>query len=203
MTRNRNTHIWKPDPHGHYPEPLWTSARLFEVESFGAKGVFVLDPCSGWGRIPHNAAAVGYKAIGCDIVDRRHEPFAHNGFRFVRHNFLNDPIPLPAITSAVFNPPFRGDYIRRFIERALDIVDYKVAALIPLRRLPAMHWIEGKPLESIWILTPRPSLPPASYIRAGKDPGGGGQDFAWLVFNKKTTIDAPCTKWLHRDGGVS
>jgi hypothetical protein len=66
-----------------------------------------------------------------------------------------------------------------------------------------MHWIEGKFLESIWILTPRPSLPPASYIRAGKDPGGGGQDFAWLVFNKKTTIDAPCTKWLHRDGGVS
>jgi hypothetical protein len=129
--------------------------------------------------------------------------FADNGFRFVRGNFLNDPIPLPSITSAVFNPPFCGDYIRRFIERALDTVDYKVAALVPLRRLPAMHWIEGKPLESIWVLTPRPSLLPASYIRAGNDPGGGGQDFAWLVFNKKTTIDAPCTKWLHRDGGMS
>src|SRR5262249_23642187 len=132
---------------------------------------------------------------------RRHdEPFAYNGFQFIHGNFLKDSIPLPTITSAIFNPPYTGDYIKRFIERALAIVDYKVAALVPLRPLPAMRWIEGKPLESIFILTPRPSLPPASYIRAGNEPSGGGQDFAWLIFNKQTTTDAPRVKWLHRDG---
>jgi hypothetical protein len=199
MAKQRHAHVWQADPHGHYPEPLWTSARLFDVESFGVNGALVLDPCSGWGRIPHNATAVGYSAIGIDIVDRRHESFAYNGFPFFCGDFLQDPVLLPAITSAIFNPPYHGDYIQRFIERTLDIVDYKVAALVPLRRLPAMHWIEGKPLESIWILTPQPSLPPASYIRAGNEPSGGGQDFAWLVFNRLTSVDAPRTRWLHRE----
>jgi hypothetical protein len=64
------------------------------------------------------------------------------------------------------------------------------------------RWIENLPLESIWILTPRPSLPPASYIRAGNEPGGGGQDFAWLIFNLQASIDAPQTRWLHRDRGA-
>ena len=201
--KQRNAHIWEADPHGHYPEPLWCSARLFEEESFGAPCACILDTCCGWGRIPHNAIAAGYTAIGCDIVDRQHEPFAHNGFRFIRGDFLKDPIPFPAITSAIFNPPFTGDCIQQFVERALTIVEFKVAALVPLRRLPAAHWIEGWPLESIWILTPRPSLPPASYIRAGNEPGGGGQDFAWVIFNKQTTPDAPRVKWLHRDGGAS
>jgi hypothetical protein len=201
--RQRNTHIWEADPHGHYPEPLWTSARLFEVESFGGKGTLILDPCSGWGRIPYNAVAAGYSAIGMDIVDRQHEPLAHNGFEFIRGDFLKDPLPIDSVWSAVFNPPFTGDCIQEFVERALAIVKYKVAALVPIRRLPAAHWIERKPLESIWILTPRPSLPPASYIRAGNEPGGGGQDFAWLIFNLQTLIDSPRTRWLHRDRGAS
>ena len=71
---------------------------------------------------------------------------------------------------------------------------------MPLRRLPAAHWLERLPLETIYILTPRPSLPPASYIRAGNKPGGGGQDFAWLVFNVRATISTPRVKRLHRDG---
>jgi hypothetical protein len=201
--RSRDTHIWEADPHGHYPEPSWTSARLFEVESFGAKGSVILDPCAGWGRIPHNAVAAGYTAIGCDIVDRRHEPQSCNGFEFVLSDFLNGPLPIHSAHSAVFNPPYMGDRIQQFVERAFTIVEYKVAVLVPLRRLPAAHhWIEGKPLESIWYLTPRPSLPPASYIRAGYEPGGGGQDFCWLVFNLRATIDAPRTRWLRRDGAA-
>jgi hypothetical protein len=202
MPRNRATHIWEADALGHYPEPLWCSARLFEAERFGAKGALVLDPCSGWGRIAHNAIGAGYAGLAVDIADRRNETFCHNGFKFIRGDFLKDPIPLPPITSAVFNPPFHNDFIQRFIERAFDIATYKVAALVPLRRLPAARWLERTPLETIWILTPRPSLPPADYIRAGNEPHGGGQDFAWLIFNKQTTADAPRMKWLHRDAGT-
>jgi hypothetical protein len=134
--RQRNTHIWEADPYGHYPEPLWTSARLFEVESFGAKGALILDPCSGWGRIPHNAVAAGYSAIGIGIVDRQHEPLSHIGFKFVCGDFLKDPLPIGSVWSAVFNPPFTGDCIQEFVERTLAIVKYKVAALVPIRRPP-------------------------------------------------------------------
>jgi hypothetical protein len=197
--RQRKSHIWEADPHGHYPEALWNSARLFDVESFGAKGSLILDPCCGWGRIPYNAVAAGYTAVGVDIVDRRHEPLFLNGFEFVLGNFLKDPSPVPFAWSAVFNPPFSWDYIQQFVERALTIVRYKVAALVPLRRLPAAHWLEHLPLETVYFLTPRPSLPPASYILAGNEPGGGGQDFAWLVFNVRSTIGEPRMKWLHRD----
>jgi hypothetical protein len=174
-SRQRHAHIWDADPYGHYPDPPWVSRRLLEAESFSAKGALILDPCCGWGRIPHNATAAGYTAIGVEIVDRRREPLCHNGFKLVRGDFLKDTLPVGAVESAVFNPP----YIQQFVECALAIVKYKVAALIPLRRLPAAHWIEGKPLETIWLLTPRPSLPPASYIRAGHEPGSGAIGGAW------------------------
>jgi hypothetical protein len=200
--RQRATHIWESDPHGHYPEPLWTSARLFAVESFGAKGDLILDPCCGWGRIPHNAAAAGYTAIGCDIVDRQREAFACNGFKFIHNDFRKNPALVRA-HSAVFNPPFADDCIQQFTQRCLTIVAYKVAVLVPLRRLPAAHWLERLPLETIYLLTPRPSLPPAAYIRAGNEPGGGGQDFAWLVFNVRTPRTGPRVQWLHRDGGAA
>jgi hypothetical protein len=199
--KRRDTHVFDTDAHGHYPEPLWTSARLFDAETFGAKGALVFDPCCGWGRIPHAAAAAGYTAVGSDIVDRTGEPYACNGFRFFIHDFLKDAPSTCAPCSAVFNPPYADDRIQGFVERALAIVRYKVAALAPLRRLPAAHWLQGQPLETIWLLTPRPSLPPAAYIRAGHKPGGGGQDFCWLVFNKQARPGCvPGLRWLHRDG---
>ena len=150
---------------------------------------------------PYNATAAGYTAIGYDIVDRRHEPQSLNGFEFTVADFRGE-LPIGSASSAVFNPPYTGDCIRQAVERALSVVNYKVAALVPLRRLPAAHWLDGLPLETIWLLTPRPSLPPASYIRAGNEPGGGGQDFAWLILNKqRATGSPPRLRWLHRDDG--
>jgi hypothetical protein len=43
-------------------------------------------------------------------------------------------------------------------------------------------------------------MPPGSWIEAGNKPGGGSQDFCWLVFNKRTPPIAPRMRWLHRDG---
>jgi hypothetical protein len=205
MVRRRNTHIWQQDPHGHYVEPEWTAARLFQVESLGSKGDLIYDPCCGWGRIPRTAVAAGFTALASDIVDRTRDPvWGHNGFRFFLHDFLKD-LPTCSPESVVSNPPFTGDFIEQFVTRALRIVRYKVAALVPLRRLPAAHWLECLPLETIWLLTPRPSLPPASYIVAGNEPGGGGQDFAWLVFNarRRSASRKPRMRWLHRSGDAS
>jgi hypothetical protein len=69
--RQRATHIFDKDPLGHYPEPQWTAARLFEVESFGAESALVYDPCCGWGRIPHAAVAAGYTALGIRAASSR------------------------------------------------------------------------------------------------------------------------------------
>jgi hypothetical protein len=80
----------------------------------------------------------------------------------------------------------------------LAIATFKVAMLCPLRRLPAAHWLQRLPLESVYQLTPRPSMPPGTLIAAGHRLGGGTQDFVWLVFNKRMTAAVPRLRWLHR-----
>jgi hypothetical protein len=196
MVRRRATHIFPKDPHGHYVEPAWCSKRLFEEEYFGASGSLVLDPACGWGRCLQAARAHHHRVLGMDIVKRRE----FGAYPFIGHNFLNGPVPTKAkITSIVCNPPF--DHVEEFCTRALATVQFKVAMLCLLRRLPAAHWLGELPLEKIYFLTPRPSMPPGTWITAGNPPGGGTQDFCWLVFTKRTHPKSPVLQWLHRDGG--
>jgi hypothetical protein len=192
--RPRRTHIFALDADGHYVDPAWCSTRLFDVEFFGAPGALVLDPACGWNRIPRAAAAAGYTVMASDIVDRRREL---DDIEFRICNFL-ECSPVRSVRSIISNPPFT--HIREFCERALEVATYKVAMLTPLRRLPAARWLERMPLETIYLLVPRPSMPPGTWIAAGNNPGGGSQDFCWLVFNKIMSPAAPRMRWLHRDG---
>jgi len=193
VPRPRRTHIFTADPLGHYVEPAWCSARLFDVESFGVLGALVLDPACGWGGIPRAAAAAGYRAVGSDIIDRRR---GADGIEFHICDFLEGS-PFRSVRSIVSNPPF--DHVQEFCERALTVATYKIAMIIPLRRLPAARWLKRMPLETIHLLTPRPSMPPGVWIAAGNVPGGGSQDFCWLVMRKGFGGN-PTLKWLHRDG---
>jgi hypothetical protein len=196
-SRPRRAHIFAPDVDGHYVDPVWCSARLFEVESFGTPGVRILDPACGWGNIPRTAAAAGYSVIASDIVDRRR---GLDGVEFHICNFL-ECSPVQSVCSVVSNPPFT--HVKEFCERALEVATYKVAMILPLRRLPAAHWLEHMALESVYLLTPRPSMPPGTWIAAGNNPGGGSLDFCWIIFNKTITATAPRLRWLHRDGDCS
>jgi hypothetical protein len=45
-------------------------------------------------------------------------------------------------------------------------------------------------------------LPPGKYILEGNTPGGGGQDFCWLVLNVQASIKKRRVEWLHRDGVI-
>jgi hypothetical protein len=196
--RPRRAHIFERDAEGHYVEPLWCSARLFEAESFGAPGARLLDPACGWGRIPQAAKAAGYTPIGSDIVDRRGNPHGFADFQFSVCDFLQAPVR--SAWSIVCNPPF--DHVEDFCRHALEIAIFKVAMLVPLRRIVAAHWLQRLPFETVHLLTPRPSMPPADWIAAGNKPGGGTQDFCWLVFNKQAGIGRePSLRWLHRDRG--
>jgi hypothetical protein len=198
--RQRNSHIFAKERHGHYVEPAWCSARLLEVDDFGPPGSLILDPSCGWGTILRSARDARYHVMGADIVDRlqRYE-LGLRSIRFFKHDFVEDAWPSRArVTSIICNPPF--DCVEEFCVRALEIAEYKVAMICLLRRLPAAHWLGTLPIETVYMLSPRPSMPPGHWIAKGNAPGGGTQDFCWLVFNKLKSRRTPARfAWLHRD----
>ncbi len=70
--------------------------------------------------------------------------------------------------------------------------------IFPTARLNAAHWLKGTPLARVWLMTPRPSMPPGHTITAGEKPGGGKVDFCWLVWTKGR-IGPADLRWLRRD----
>lgn len=178
-----SSHIWEREEHEHYVEPLWCSARLFQVVPFYGS---IRDPACGFGHIVLSARRRGYTATGADIVSR--------GFPCRQENFLHSVKPQDNI---VCNPPF--NLFREFAEHALVNAQKKVAMIWTIRTLPAARWLEHTPLEMILFLTPRPSMPPGHVIAAGGKPGGGKQDFCWLIWNQAHRGPAQ-VGWLHRDG---
>ena len=179
----RRSHVFAKEANGHYVEEQWCARRLFEVEAFGAaSAATILDPFCGWGRIPQAAIAAGYQVLASDIVDRgARERVPGLDFRVVdffdpRGGDVGVRWPLSIVT----NPPF--DRVDVAIRRALEVATFKVAMIALWRRLPAARWLSALPLYHIWLMTPRPSMPPGSYIEAGGKVGGGTQDFCWLVF---------------------
>jgi hypothetical protein len=180
------SHSWQREAQEHYVEPFWCSERLFQEEKFEGP---VWDPCCGFGRIPDSAIKAGLPAMGTDIVDRGYREF--EGVR----DFLtatSDNIP-----NIVCNPPF--NIAGRFARHAIDLPGVqKVAMIFPTARLNAAHWVQGTPLARVWLMTPRPSMPPGHTITAGQKPGGGKMDFCWLVWTKGR-IGPADLRWLRRD----
>jgi hypothetical protein len=188
--RARDTHIWRKEANGFYVEPAWCSQRLFQIEAF-TKSIW--DPCCGLGRIAESARRAGYETFASDIVDRG---YPHFGGCL---DFLQCERPRGA--NFVFNPPF--DRVEQFVRHALSMIrpteKSKVAAIFLQRRLNAAHWLAELPLTRVYLLTPRPSMPPGHVITAGEKPKGGSQDFCWLVFSPRQK-GPPELRWLHRDG---
>ena len=183
-TRALKAHIWERQAEEHYVEPAWTSRRLFEEEKFK---IGIYDPAQGFGTIPREATAAGLLANGCDIVNRTSFP------GMITRNFLEEESTYPNI---VTNPPF--NIADKFALHALKLAERKVAIIFPVARLNAAHWLKGTPLRRVWLLTPRPSMPPGRVIAAGGKPGGGKMDYAWLVFEQGYT-GSPELLWLRRD----
>jgi hypothetical protein len=184
-------HVWRKEASGFYVEPSWCSERLFEIEKF-TKSVW--DPCCGIGRIAESARRAGHEVFASDIVDRGYQRLS------ACLDFLQCDRPRGA--NFVFNPPF--DRCEEFAHHALSMIGKndksKVATIFLQRRLNAAHWLADLPLARVYLLTPRPSMPPGHVILAGEKPGGGTQDFCWLVFSRAHK-GPPELRWLHRDGG--
>ena len=166
----------------HYVEPHWVSERLFQEEDFIGT---VYDPACGFGRIIKTALKYGHYAYGTDIADR--------GQKSIPQDFLERIDKHPNI---VANPPF--DIFEEFAKHALKLASLKVALIMPTARLNAARWLEGTPLRRVWLLTPRPSMPPGHVIMAGGKAAGGKSDYCWLVFEHGYR-GGPELKWLRRD----
>jgi len=184
LARKENSHIWQREENEHYVEPEWCSARLFEVERFEGT---IQDPACGFGRVVSSAHAAGLPAFGTDLVDR--------GFQGLRSqaDFFGQTTKVSNIVS---NPPF--DIFKEFTQHALSLTSRKVALIWLVRTLPAARWLQQTPLARILYLTPRPSMPPGHIIAAGEKPGGGKQDFCWLIWDH-AHVGAATVGWLHRD----
>ena len=170
----------------HYVEPHWCSERLFQVEKFKDS---IWDPCCGFGRIPEAANRAGLIGLGTDVVNR-----GWHGQK-TSLDFLQTKAPLSE--NIVCNPPF--NIAGRFVRHAIDLPGVeKVAMIFPTARLNAAHWIRTAPLARVWLMTPRPSMPPGHTITAGEKPQGGKMDFCWIVFTK-WHVGQPSLYWLRRD----
>jgi hypothetical protein len=182
--RPENSHIWERELHEHYVEPEWCSRRLFEVEKFDG---FIHDPACGFGRICDSASSAGYGWSCADIV--------HRGYRHQVNtwDFFSRRGPESNIVS---NPPF--DIFEKFAKHALAVAHKKVALIWLVRTLPAARWLQQTPLARIYLLTPRPSMPPGHVIARGETLGGSKQDFCWLVWDRAHAGPATIS-WLHRD----
>lgn len=186
LARAKAAHVWKREELEHYVEPHWCSERLFDVEKFEGT---IEDPCCGFGRIVDAAHRKGLPAFGTDIVSRGyHDQRGENDFLKQTTNVAN----------IAGNPPF--DIFQEFARHALTVAERKVALVWLVPRLNAARWLKGTPLARIWLMTPRPSMPPGRTITAGEKPGGGTQDFCWLVWEHGHQ-GPPALDWLHRDEG--
>jgi hypothetical protein len=194
LKKGQRNKKWPRHPDDWYVEPHWVNERLFAVEQFEGR---VWDPAAGLGRILQAAQAVGLPTVGTDIVAR-----AADLYQTV--NFLDVPAePDTTEPNIVCNPPFK--LAERFVEHALQLVERKVAMLLPavwVQGQTRSRWLKKSPLRRVWFLAPRPSMPPGPVIATGEKPGSGIQDFAWFVWLKGYD-GHPEIRWLDRDDAIT
>lgn len=191
-----HAHLWDRHPDDWYVEPKWCSQRLFAVHPFfGA----IHDPACGTGRIVQAARDHGYIAAGADKVNRsKIGAIDHRDF------FANSAGG--AFDNIVSNPPFslcdsQDGLNYPFVQQCLAKARKQVALLLPSKWLSGdkrSRWLEQTPLFRVLHITPRPSMPPGPVIEAGIAPGGGKEDYAWLIWRIGYDSD-PTVGWCRRD----
>jgi hypothetical protein len=179
-------HSWPRQADEWYVERPWVSRRLFDVEDFN-RDLVLLDWMCGIGVTADAGKAAGYVVVTADVVNRGYPECRIQDFR------ERGSVP----PSVVCNPPF--PLAQETVRHALKLGARKVAIVFPVARLNAARWLQDLPLRRIWLLTPRPSMPPGEVILRGEKPGGGKVDFCWLVF-EAGYVGRPELRWLHRDG---
>ncbi len=196
VEKARKAHIYTKDPHSYYSENVWCSERIFDVEAFTGT---VHDPACGSGRVVRAARHHGLTATGSDIVARSRD--CDRVLNFLQDDHVHQNI--------VSNPPYhlcdnKTNFI--FVRHALAHARWKAVLLLPLTWIASderADWLENQSgLRRVWVLTPRPAMPPGLMLEEGMKASGGRVDFAWYVFDRHCARrrSDPQIRILRRDG---
>lgn len=194
----KRTHLWERDELDWYVEPPRATEALLSVERF--VGETIHDPCCGGGNVVTAIRAAGYHATGSDIVERvTPAPIWFTGV----FDFLSPDDEFGWVDNIVMNPPFfRAKGAEAFIRKALAVARGKVCAFVDIRFIAGAERAEGlfaeHPPHRIWIVTPRVSCPPGSYLAAGNKAGNGSSDWCWLVWDRTAPPATSAIGWLRR-----
>ena len=212
-TRAKKAKVWARADLEWYVEPERVTTQLLAVERF--PGV-TWDPCCGGGNVLRALVAAGMVCLGTDLV-RRPQLAGGDALTNVsdlfaaEHDFRAGSMGWTPFTflgawpgaalNLVFNPPFyRAQGTEAFIRRALSVATGKVAAFVDLRFLAgdgrARGLFASHPPTRIWIITPRPSCPPGTYLAEGHEAGNGASDWCWLVWDLTAPQHGTTTDWL-------
>jgi hypothetical protein len=194
--QEKRSHLWERDELDWYVEPRRATEALLSVERFVGT---VWDPCCGGGNIVRELVSAGYDAHGSDLVERISAPIPEwwrgtNDFRHQRGRSF--------FKNIVFNPPFfRAKGAEEFIRKALSLAEGKVAAFVDIRFLAGAERAKGlfaeHPPHRIWVITPRVSCPPGTYLAAGNKAVNGSSDWCWLVWDLTSPKpSASAFQWL-------
>jgi hypothetical protein len=192
-TREKNAKIWQRDDLDHYVEPVRATEQLLTVERFEGP---TLDPCCGFGNIVTGLRAGGADAHGADVVRRvgdNDDAATWPKWFCGRQDFLQRG-SLKPFRNIVMNPPFfRAKGTEAFIRKALSLQPDKLAVFTDIRFLAGAQRAAGLfselPPSRIWIITPRVSCPPGSYLAAGNKAGNGSSDWCWIVWDRHAQPD--------------
>lgn len=184
QAKQKNAQVWERDPLDWYVEPARVTTALARVEKLGGR---IWDPCCGGGNIVTALREVGHSAYGTDVVRRVDDARWFLGER----DYLADAPKLPMWNCIVMNPPFFGAKgAEAFIRRAHELrhpTAWLIAAFVDVRFLAGAGRAKGLftdlPPSRIWMITPRVSCPPGSYLAAGGKAEGGTANWCWIVWD--------------------
>lgn len=191
----KGAHLWARDPLDHYVEPERVTAQLLAVEGFVG---LIHDPCCGIGNVVKACRSAGYhRATGSDLVRRVD---ASQTWYVGEGDFLAAP-DVRCMDNVICNPPyFGGKGTEGFIRKALAVAQGKVAVFVDNRFLTGKARAQGlwrdHPPTRVWMISPRPSCPPGSYLAAGNKAGNGSSDYVWLVWDLTSPPGSTALGWL-------
>lgn len=198
MTKTaKAAHVWERDPHDWYIEPTRVTVQLLAREAFEG---WIHDPFCGGGNIVQTLADAGHVATGSDLIRRTSAPW------FIGEaDFFNGPYGAFGAPNVVSNPPFyRAKGTEDATRRILELTPGKVAVFVEARFLQGSGRARGlwrdTPPSRVWIITPRASCPPGSFLASGGKAGNGSADWLWLVWDpigeRLPAGGSPALGWL-------
>lgn len=134
-----------------YQTPTWCIEKLLEYEKFDWR---ILEPASWAGAISKVLEKEWYIVISQDI---RNDDWVY-WEKWI--DFLKQTKQLP-YSNIITNPPFI--YAKEFVEKALEISDWKIAMLLKLSFLESKdryEFFKNTPLKKVYVLCKRVTMYP-------------------------------------------